>query len=47
MSIDKWSGLNMQQGSMEIPAAAEWACCTDAAKEMFVEDVVWRTERLP
>lgn len=36
---------DMQQGSMEIPAAAEWACCTDAAKEMLAEDVVWCMER--
>lgn len=39
------SSVDMQQSSMEIPAVAELACCTEASKEMFDEDVVWSIEK--
>lgn len=37
----------MQQSSMEIPAVAEQACCTEASKEQFEYDVVRSIDRQP
>lgn len=42
---DKWSGVDMQQSSMEIPAAAELACCTEASNERIWQRLVWSTDR--